>query len=55
MFANNIQVQEIDQIIIKGQNATEIEPLQEKYGLELCEGIWRQQGRIIVVGNNDLK
>ena len=40
VFANNIQVQEIDQIIIKGQNATEIEPLQEKYGLELSEGIW---------------
>ena len=55
VFANNIQVQEIDQIIIKGQNATEIEPLHEKYGLELCEGIWRQQGCIVVVGNNDLK
>ena len=55
VFANNIQVQEIDQIIKKGQNTLEIEPLHEKYGLELCEGIWQQQGRIIVVGNNDLK
>ena len=55
VFANNIQVQEIDQIIIKGQNAAEIEPLHEKYRLELCKGIWRQQGCIVVVGNNDLK
>ena len=55
VFANNIQVQEIDQIIKKSQNTSEIEPLCKKYGLELREGIWQQQGRIVVVGNNDLK
>ena len=55
VFANNIQVQEINQIIKESQNTSEIEPLREKFGLELRDGIWQQQGRIVVVGNNNLK
>jgi len=57
VFANTIQVQEIDQIIKKGQeqHITEIEQLRKIYNLELCEGMWQQGGCIIVVGNNKLK
>jgi len=57
VFTNTIQVQEIDQIIIKGQeqHAAKIEQLCEKHNLMLCEEMWQQAGHIIVVGNNKLK
>jgi len=57
VFTNTIQVQEIDQIIKKGQeqHTTEIEWLCGKFDLALCEEMWQHAGCIIVVGNNELK
>ena len=57
VFIQGLKVQEIDHIIKHAQqtHSKEIEELNWKYLLECLNDIWFQEGRAIVVGNNDLK
>ena len=57
VFVNTVQVQDINNIIKEAQmrQMQVIKELQDKNVLEWKEGLWYQQNRIIVVGNNNLK